>query len=258
MKTKILSLSLMAITAFNSHALTAERIAEAHAENMKILAELGLPAFNSGIQIVPRSQLGMPDEILKAGQEEAKQREALGYAEKEEPYVAELLAMIKTAPHDIKLYASNQNEGSTHLRKNVKDLKLAFKFPGTSTNGTLHYTPGMQTLGAAPQGSFKPDRGWSGAAQFFTYRNIGVCSYAVMNVEASGTAAMLAMEDVTYEVNDKATLVKVDGKPGHGFLYKVEWFDDINFHELQCATQEYSGEIKQSTISLAKQLDRDQ
>jgi len=238
------------------------KIPPGHEKELALLAEdfaaLGLPAFNSGIQVVPRSQLGMPDEVLKAGQAEANQREALGYAEKEEPYVAELLAMKKTAPHNIKLMASNKNDGSTHMRKSVRDLKLAFKFPGVGANGKLYFTPGMQVLGAAPQGSFNPGDGWTGALQFFAYKNIGVCAYGVMNVEASGTSAMIAMEDVTYEINDKATLSKVDGKPGYGFLYKVEWFEDINFHELQCATQEYSGEIKQSIISLAKQLDRDQ
>lgn len=236
-------------------AITPAERAEQIAFNEQVLTELGLPLPRSGIQIVPRSQLGTPDALLKQGLAEIKQRKELGYAEKDDPYIAELLAMKKTAPHDIKLYSSNQNDESTHLRKSVKDLKLAFKFPGTGTNGKLYYTPGMQILGAAPQGSYDQGSGWSGALQFFAYRNIGVCAYGVMNVEASGTAAMLAVEDVTYDVNDKPTLIKVDGKPNYGFLYKVEWFDEVNFHELTCATQNYSTETKQSIISLARVLD---
>jgi hypothetical protein len=257
MKTnKILAVALLSSVAFSSYAKAIPENKEVRAMMDAIEKEAGLPSFNSGVQIVPRSQLALPGDLLKQGLAEIKQRETLGYAEKDDPYIAELLSMRKTAPHDIKLYASNQNDSSTHLRKSVRDLKLAFKFPGTGANGKLRYTPGMQVLGAAPQGSFDSDDGWSGAINFFAYRNIGVCAYGVMNVEASGTAAMLAMEDVTYDINDKATLIKVDGKPGYGFLYNVEWFDDINFHELTCATQEYSSEIKQSIISLAKQLDR--
>lgn len=257
MKLKKLSAALLLSSlSLTACAITPAERAEQIAFNEQTLAELGLPLPRSGIQIVPRSQLGMPDELLKQGLAEIKQREELGYAKSDDPYIAELLAMKKTASHDIKLYANNQDAESTHLRKSVEDLKLAFKFPGTDAKGKLYYTPGMQVLGAAPQGSYDKDNGWSGAVNFFAYRNIGVCSYDVMNVEASGTAAWLAAEDVTYEVNDKPTLISVDGSPGYGFLYKVEWFDEVNFHELQCATQTYSIEIKQSIISLAKQLDK--
>jgi len=257
MKTKIIVSSLIAIVAFNANALTAERLAEVKKKDMKILEEMGLPAFNSGIQVVPRSQLGMPDEVLKVGQAEASQREELGYAEKDEPYVAELLAMKVNAPHDLKLMAGNLNEGSTHLRKSTADLKLAFKFKGVEGNKKmLSYGGDIGVLGAAPQGSFNPDNGWSGAAQFFTVKNIGVCSYAVMNVKASGTAAMLAMEDVTYDVHDKATLIKVDGSKNSGFLYKVEWFDDENFHDLQCANSQYSKQINHDVINLARMVDK--
>lgn len=256
MKLKLSAALLLSSLSLTACAITPAERAEQIKANEQILAELGLPLPKSGIQIVPRSQLGLPETFVKQGLAEIKQRETLGYAEKDDPYIAELLTMKSTAKHDISLYANTQSDSSTHLRKNVKDLKLAFKFPGTSPNGALHYTPGMQSLGAAPQGSFDEDKGWSGALNFFAYRNIGVCVYGVMNVEASGTAAMLAVEDVTYDVNDKPTLVKVDGKPGYGFLYKVEWFDAVNFHELQCATQNYSDEIKGAVIQLAKNLDK--
>ena len=257
MKLKKLSAVLvLASFALSACARTPAERDKQMARNAEILAEMGLPTFKSGIQIVPRSQLGMPDEILKEGKEEAKQREALGYAEKNVPYVAELLAMKKTAPHEIKLMASNQNDGTTHMRKSVHDLKLAFKFPGTEQSRMLSYDGRMNTLGAAPKGSYNKDKGWSGAAQFFSYKDIGVCSYAVMNVKASGTAAMLAMEDVTYDINNKATLTKVDGSTNSGFLYKIEWFDDNNFHELECASSQYSKQINHDVIELARTTDK--
>ena len=255
--TKLSAALLLSSISLTACAITPAERAEQIKANEQILAELGLPLPNSGIQIVPRSQLNLPEEYLKQGLAEIKQRKELGYVEKDDPYITELLAMKKTAANDINLYASNLNSESTHLRKSVHDLKLAFEFPGAESKGNLHYVQGMQILGAAPQGGYDQDAGWSGALTFFAYRDVGVCAYGVMNVEASGTAAMLAAEDVTYEINDKPTLIKIDGKPDYGFLYKVEWFDEVNFHELQCATQEYTPEVKKSVISLAKKLDKE-
>ena len=151
--------------------------------------------------------------------------------------------------------ANNQNDGATHMRKSVHDLKLAFKFPGTEQSRMLSDDGKMDTLGAAPKGSYNKDKGWSGAAEFLAVKDIGVCSYAVMNVGASGTAAQLAMEDVTYDINNKATLTKVDGSTNSGFLYKVEWFDDNNFHKLECASSQYSKQINRDVINLARTVD---
>jgi hypothetical protein len=226
------------------------------AELDRISEEAGLPAFNSGIKIVPRSQLGLPAEVLEEGSAELKQQAEIGYVEKEVPYVSTLMDMAKMAPVYIKQYASNVNEESTHMRNDPKDLKLAFKFKGIKTNRLLLARGGITPLGSAPMGSFdKDDGGWSGVIQFFSVSNLGVCSYSVMNVKASGTSAQLAMEDVTYAIHDKATLTHTDGSKNSGFLYKVEWFDDENFHELECANKDYSSKIKQSVISLAKQID---
>lgn len=111
-------------------------------------------------------------------------------------------------------------------------------------------------IGATPQGSFHEEaNGWSGVAQFFDAKNIGSCSYSVMNVKVSGTSAQLAMEDVVYDINNKPTIILAEGNKNSGFLYKVEWYDDENFHELECANQNYSKQINQAVIELAKQID---
>ena len=223
----------------------------------RISEEAGLPAFNSGIKIVPRSQLGLPAEVLEEGSAELKQQAEIGYVEKEVPYVSNLMDMEKMAPVYIKQYASNLNEQSTHMRKDPKDLKLAFKFKGIKNNRLLSARGGITPLGSAPMGSFdKDDGGWSGAIQFFSISNLGVCSYSVMNVKASGTSAMIAMEDVSYIINNKATLAKVEGSKSSGFIYKVEWYDDENFHELECANSIYSKQTNQDVIRLAKEIDR--
>ncbi len=75
-----------------------------------------------------------------------------------------------------------------------------------------------------------------------------------MNVKASNTAAELAIEDLTYLVNKKATITTVYGSPSTGFIYKVEWYDNENFHEL--ANMTYSPNLKQEVINLAKNIDK--
>jgi hypothetical protein len=236
----------------------AKHIAELRAKHADILNSLGLPAFGDGIKVVPRSQLGLPDDILEIGAEEARQQAELGYVKKETTSPAELLDMKVMAPIDIRQYAANNNEKGTHLRQSTRQLKLAFKFRGVEGDDfLLHANNNIKVLGAAPQGAFHDEfDGWSGAAQFFSMKNLGVCSYAVMNVKASGTSAMLAMEDVTYDINSKATLIHTEGSKNSGFLYKVEWFDDENFHELECANAQYSKQIKHEVIELARMIDK--
>ena len=97
----------------------------------------------------------------------------------------------------------------------VNQIKLGFKFPSISTNKKLKASiPDIQMIAATPQGGFHEEKGgWSGAAEFFTAKNIGTCDYAIMNVKASNTAAMLAQEDVTYSINNKATIIlPIEGK----------------------------------------------
>ena len=101
----------------------------------------------------------------------------------------------------------------------------------------------------------KENGGWSGAAQFFVVKNIGTCSYGVMSVKASNTAAELAAEDVTYIINKKPTITTVEGSPNTGFIYKIEWYDNENFHELECANMKYSSELTISVTNLAKDID---
>src|SRR5438105_2730361 len=125
MKSKILALFIMSLMAVISNAQTIEERKLAEEKNMEMLEGMGLPAFNSGIKIVPRALLGAPEEILKKGAEEEKQRKMLGYLKKNTSRPMELLTLQKNAPMYLKTYANNLNDKSTHLRKNIKNLKLA-------------------------------------------------------------------------------------------------------------------------------------
>jgi len=256
MKTKILALSLASFTVFAAQQLTPEQEKVEEQKRMKALSDLGLPLPGSGIKIVPRSALGLSESQLQKGAKSEEEMKVLGYAVVDTNRPQELLNFHNYSKTQFKLYAGNNRETSTHLRQHIEDLKLAFKFKGVPEGNALG-AGNITLLGVAPQGGFHEDKGgWSGAAQYFDVKNIGSCSYGVMNVAASNTAAELAMEDVTYIVSNKPTILTVEGNKASGFLYKVDWYDENNFHELECANIKYSSEINNAVIQLANKIDR--
>lgn len=255
MKTKILALSLISFALWASQGQTEQEKAE-EKRRMQALEELGLPLPGSGIKIVPRATFGMSAEQLARGQKAEEERKRLGYSLTDNCRAEELLHFKTTVKADMKAYSGSQSDLSTHLRKNIKDLKLGFPFKGVPAGHLVGANQNIRVLAVTPQGAFKQDlNGWSGAVQYFEAKHIGVCTYAIMNVKASETAVEIALEDVTYDVNKKPTLSKVEGKPKAGFIYKIEWYDDVNFHELECANRKYSVNIANDVMSLAKQID---
>ena len=256
MKKKILALSLLSFAAFSANKLTPEQDKIEEHKRMKALSDLGLPLPGSGIKLVPRAMLDLSKDQLKKGAKAEEEMKTLGYAVVETNRPIELLNFHNYSKTQFKLYATNTRDTSTHLRSQIKDLKLAFEFKGVPQGKSLGIAGNITLLGVAPQGGFHDDKGgWSGAAQYFDAKNIGSCSYGVMNVKASNTAAELAIEDVTYSVNNKATITTVEGNKSSGFLYKVDWYDNQNFHELECANMKYSAETTNSIIALANQID---
>jgi hypothetical protein len=226
---------------------------------MKILAKMGLPLPGSEIKIVPRIMLGLtPEEIAQGDKEMAEFREN-GYVNKYINRPRELLSMTPTmVKNEIRTSLNKDSDSYTGLNSDVHHMKLAFVFPTIKRNKSIQ--PGsenIQVMAYAPQGGFhKEIGGWSGASEFFIHKDIGTCSYSVMNVKASNTAAQLAQEDVTYTINNKASiLMPVEGSDSSGYLYCVKWYDDRNFHELECANMKYSADTNDAVIELAKKLD---
>jgi hypothetical protein len=250
----------MTMPVFASDDTEDKRRKEQEEINMKMLAELGLPLPGSGIKLSPRVALGGTEAQLKQAQLEQEEMANQGYISKYTTRPKELLNINNEIKKQNRLFAASvSNSQFTGIRPDVKNLKLAFKLKSIKERPSLKsFVNSNQIimLGAAPQGGFHEDKGgWSGAGQFFTIKNIGTCVYSVMNVKASNTAAELALEDVTYKVNDKPTINRVEGNTESGFIYKVEWYDNNNFHDLECANMKFSTETNESVISLAKRID---
>lgn len=212
------------------------------ANRMAYLESVGLPLPDSGIKIIPRSVMDLPKDILEKGAIEEQQMLTQGYINKDTSRPLELLNFKSHARMQF-LSQPIMGETSTGLRHSLKELHLGFK---------LKPIP-IKVIAVVPHGSFHPE-GWSGAVQFFDSGK-NSCAYAVMNVAVSHTAAELAQEDVTYAINNKATLIAVEGNKHSGFHYKIDWFDNDNFHTLECANMIYSKQIQDNIIKLATQID---
>jgi hypothetical protein len=259
MNNKITCIMLMALSATSYSLVTSDAKALQEKENMKILEKLGLPLPGSGIKLVPRSMLGLPPETIAKGERELQESQANGYVKTYTNRPKELLSITpEKVRKEISLNPGINLDSYTGLKADVRAFKLAFKFPSVADNKTLRSSNSpVKIIAAAPMGGFHEDLGgWSGACEYFNYESIGMCSYSVMNVKASHTAAQLAQEDVTYTIHDKATLLKpVLGSDSSGYIYELEWFDNDNFHQLECANMHYSNDINNSVIELAKKID---
>jgi hypothetical protein len=219
-------------------------------ERMKMLSDLGLPLPGSGIKLVTRSVLGLSEEQIKKGDAEKKQMEDKGFIEEQTTRPTELLYFKGHADSEFKQFKNDDRYLSTHIRRTHNELKLGFKFKPIPKSLVA------STIGFVPQGAFhKEYGGWSGIVQFFEYKKNWICAYAIRNVEASQTAVQLVMEDVVYAINNKPTLMDVRGNQSSGFDYKIKWFDNENFHELECANMNYSADLTNSVIALANQID---
>lgn len=259
MNKKMIFVVLMALSTI-IYAINAEEKKKQEQENMKLLAQMGLPLPGSGIRIVPRAQLNLPEELIETGKKDEEESRAKGYVTRYNNYPRELLNITEDrVAKEIKESLAKLNDTYTGFRKNTDELKLAFKFPSLSKNNHLfNYAPEIHMLAAVPKGGFHPELGgWSGAIEYFNYKYIGTCAYGVTNVMASNAAIKLAQEDVTYIINDKATILPpVEGNENSGFIYSVKWYDNENYHDLTCANLKFSNEIYDAVVELAIEIDK--
>ncbi len=258
MKIKTLCKTLISLSVITLTLNVQAKESDNEKERMEILVKYGLPLPDSGIKLVPRAMLGLPPEFISKGEKELIEFRENGYVKTYTNIPKELISITPDLVKKELMSPYRNMKSYTGLKSSVSQFQLGFKFPTLAENKTLkHSNPQIKLIAATPMGSYHDDLGgWSGASEYFTYEGIGTCSYSVMNVKASHTAAQLAQEDVTYTIHDKATLLKpVKGSDSSGYLYSLKWFDDVNFHELECANMHYSADTNAAVIELAKKID---
>ncbi len=239
---------------------------EKHARNMLLKSGIDIP-ISYEIRLVSANKYlsvnrneqnpNVAHMALKIKQYQAmhEEQQRNGFVKESEPRAEELMTLKHVAPYHKKKYREVISSESTHIRGSKDELKLAYTFIGVPKEEmTLN-------IGLAPYGAFKSVKngddgdGWDGAVQFFEKNGIGSCAYTEHNRKLAHSGVELIKELVTYDVDTKPSLVLVRGNHKTGFLYKVQWYDNIFSRELECANQQFSWQLRLDVIALANRIE---
>lgn len=212
-------------------------------------AKKGGPIPDGGVKVVPASQMASFKENRAEKDKIIKEIKTFGYVNKYNENAISLMNFEKHAEVDIKKYEKNPSPSSPHLRRNITDLKTAYNFVGVPSEEMT------KMLGISPFLTYLKDQGWVGAAQFFQKEGLGNCAFSENNIKLSHGAVIIAQENARQDVNGKVTTIDVVGNQTSGFLYNVQWYDSNFFRQLECAHKQYSENIKNQIIDLAKKID---
>lgn len=193
-------------------------------------------------------------EYLAMNQEQQKN----GYIKDDEPRAKELLDLKNVSAYQQKKYKDVFSPTSTHIRASSNELKLAYTFIGVPEEEM------DINLGVAPYGAYKQVKngddgnGWDGAVQFFEKKGIGSCAFTEHDRRLARSGVELIKELVTYDVDNKPTIILVKGTQKTGFLYKIKWYDQTFSRELECANLEFNAQIRTDVLELANRIENHQ
>lgn len=241
-------ITLTAVTSM-AHALTDQEIeAERLAWSKAYLAKEHGIEPDGGVKVMPEKEM----RTYSHGERYLMHRDIqkYGYINKPNDLNNRLFDLAYIARRDLRAHANDSSPYSTHLRSNIADIKMAYKFEGIPAGL-------VNVLGYAPYLTYQKDKGWVGAMEFFTKDGLGNCSYSENNIKLSHAAAIIPKEDVTYVVNGKVTTAIAQGTPESKFIYTVDWYDDKFFKQIACANESYDSAITQGIIDLAKVADKE-
>lgn len=246
MKKSIIFISILALNAcYADEALDAKRAAW----SKHYLEQQGLPAPDGGVKIVSVEKFNAREAEKTNLMKVRKDIKKYGYSPRESESARQLLALDVTAVRDLKAHANDLSPMQTHLRKRINDLRLAY-IPTLIPSSIFD-----KYIGAAPAMTYNKEQGWTGSVQFFHNKSIGNCSLTEKNVPLNHSSAILEKDFVSYDVNNKVTIVEVIGKKTSGFSYTVEWYDNNFFRTLECANENYSQSYTTNAIEIAKTID---
>lgn len=209
--------------------------------------ENDLPQPGSGIQIIPYEKSSMAK--LKPFAKTIDQ-DGNNYIKQKSDDAIFLLKLLedKYYPGTKKTYESSDPMDS-HIKASLSLVKLSFPFHEIS------FLSNTSVIGYAVGGQWR--NGWTGIAEIFKHSN-GICRYDKDDAAINKAAVRLIKEYITYDVNNKPTVLSVEGLESTGISYKIDWYDNNYYHSLTCANKLFSKDNMQIFIGLAKQIDSDQ
>jgi hypothetical protein len=220
-------------------------------EYIEVLQKKGLPTPDSGVQLVPQASFKVKGWQAQQYLAEDKEMKEKGYINRNSERAYDLLNLPEVMKKR-KIQQAKYFKGTdSHLRTNPQDIPFAYTFVGVPLDVMEEF------YGIAPIGTYvtREPKGWTGAIEFFK-SSFAYCSYSENNMKAARGAARIAQEQASYDVNGKITLIDVEGNESSGFLYHVNWYDDIFIRDVECASREFSKKTLLNTIDLAQKIDK--
>lgn len=166
-------------------------------------------------------------------------------------YILFLKGIQGKALKEIKAYKGIIDKNDTHLKQSANEIKLAFPFKKLPIDegNIIAYTP---------VGSYvKSPEGWNGIKIFFHNKNIGnVCAYEFTDLNLSNGGVLMSKEGISNNVNNKPTVVSVEGNPSLGYIYSVAWYNNIKVSRIDCLSNKVDKSITEKILRLANKIDK--
>ena len=238
--------SALMLPAFLSYAADTTEAARTQATKRWMQGQ-GLPQPDGGITLKPASQLPHYEQLKEGMETDNLSIKKYGYIKRNSPEIQSLLNYKKGN----KKFSSKNLTASadTGLFHTISDIQIAYPYYGVPASAMT------KELAVAPAATCREGKGWTGAAQIFEKAGIGICNYNEMNAKLSHSSVFVAQETATYDINGKVTQKYARGEENEGFIYRVKWYDDRIYHELECAQSNFSPETMQAVVNLAIAID---
>jgi len=137
----------------------------------------------------------------------------------------------------------------TELKNKASEINLSFKYT------QIKHDHNSYTYGFVPYGSLIENKGWSGISEYFEHDKVGRCNYIKDYYKLYDGAMYLEQNKTTYSVNNKPTVININGVTNKAFMYKISWFDNKFANHLECANLKFLKETRKEFIELAIKID---
>ncbi len=157
-----------------------------------------------------------------------------------------LFDTAKNADKEKAQYDKNPDPLDTHLKSNIFQIRLGFKFSG------IPGIPKKDILGFAAGGGYTHENGWDGISEFVSIPDIGICSFTTFAIES----VILYKENLEYLVNKKPSDKGIEGNWNNGFLYHINWYTDTRRNSFECANRKLNSDVLKKMIRITNVIDK--
>jgi len=243
-----LAIPILCVISFEGYAnqIPTELNAEIQAEMREFKSREGF-APDGGITVIKSEKTNIPTTLKSKWTNDRLEQNKNGYVKTYSDRAKELSQLNDIVNFKYEVSKKDFDRKSSILRENLSEISIAYDFqpiPDEYISNAYGFAGGNTYKG-----------GWTGVTEFFHTKSIGNCVFTENNVTLTHQAARVDEIIVKQFINNKVTVVNIEGNENSGYVYQIDWFDDAYFRTLECENKKYSTKTLEDTISLAKKID---